>query len=127
MKLKTLTQTFNDGVLKIYKVGNIAEDGNMLKEGLTLKVGPLNYEERIVGMGRFWDAKQSKVEISRLLRVPRIDSVSTQDVVIPIDGEQYKVLQVQHVKEVEPPSMDLSLERISTDYDIEGQEVDDDA
>lgn len=127
--MKSKTQTYNDGILNIYKVENTAETGNMPKDGLTLRVGPLRYEERIVGMGRFWDAKQSKVEISRLLRVPRIESVSSQDVVVlgdvGADGDQYKITQVQYVTEVEPLSMDLSLERLSVDYDLEGQEVDD--
>lgn len=41
MKLQTLTQTFNDGIVNIYSIGNIAEPGNMPKDGLTLKVGPL--------------------------------------------------------------------------------------
>jgi hypothetical protein len=44
MKPQTLTQAFNDGVVNIYSVGNIAELGNMPQEGLTIKVGPLHYE-----------------------------------------------------------------------------------
>lgn len=118
MKLQTQTQSFNDGVVNIYSVGNIAEPGNMPKDGLTLKVGSLHYEERTVGMSRFWTAMQAHAKVERMLRVPRMDYVSPQDIAIPIDGEQYKIIQIQYPKDVEPPSMDLSLERVDSDYEI---------
>lgn len=116
--MKQQTQTFNDGVVNIYSIGNISEPGNMPKEGLTLKVGPLRYEERTVGMGRFWTAMQAQVRVERILRVPRINSISAQDIAIPNDGNQYKIMQIQYPKDVEPPSMDLSLERVDTDYEL---------
>lgn len=118
MKLQTQTQSFNDGVVNIYSVGNIAEPGNMPKDGLTLKVGSLHYEERTVGMGRFWTAKQAQVKVEQMIRVPRINSVSSQDIAIPSDGKQYEIVQIQYPKNVEPPSMDLSLERVDADYEI---------
>lgn len=118
MNPQTLTQTFNDGVVNIYSVGNIAEPGNMPKDGLTLKVGPLHYEERTVGMSRFWTAKQALSRIDIMLRVPRHNNVSTQDVAIPIDGQQYMIVQIQYPPEVEPPCMDLSLERIEAKYEL---------
>lgn len=118
MKLQTKSQTFNDGVVNIYSVGNIAERGNMPKDGLTLKVGPLHYEERIVGMGRFWTAMQAQAKINQILRVPRINAVSVQDIAKPNDGEQYKIIQIQYPKDVEPPVMDLSLERIEAKYEL---------
>lgn len=117
MKPKTLTQTFNDGIISIYSVGNISEPGNMPKEGLTLKVGPLHYEERTVGMGRYWTAAQAQVRIEQLLRVPRISSVSTQDIAI-VNGQQYKIVQIQYPPGIEPSCMDLSLERLEVEYEI---------
>lgn len=112
------TQTFNDGVVNIYSVGNIAPPGNMPKEGLTLKVGPLRYEERTVGMGRFWAAIQAQAKIDMVLRVPQRRTVSTQDIALPNDGEQYEIKQIQYPKDVEPPVMDLSLERLEADYEF---------
>ena len=111
-------QQYNDGVLSVYAVENIAEDGDMPKTGLALKQGGLRYEEQIVGVTRFWAAMQSKTKIERVLRTPRIDSVSTNDISIPIDGKQYTIKQVQYPPDVEPPSMDLSLERSEVPYDI---------
>jgi hypothetical protein len=116
--MKPKTQTFNDGIIKLYSVDNMAASGDLPKEKLILKIGPLRYEERIVGMGRFWTAMQAQAQIDRIIRVPRIESVSPQDVAIPIDGKQYRIKQVQYVPDVEPPSMDLSLERLEAAYDI---------
>lgn len=112
------TQTFNDGVVNVYKIENIAPKGNKPKEGLTIKVGPLHYEERTVGMSRFWAAMKEQSKISQLIRVPRINSVETNDIAIPNDGKQYKIVQIQYPKEVYPSVMDLSLERVGVNYDI---------
>lgn len=109
-------QTYNDGIVNIYTVGNIAQPGNMKKEGLTIKVGPLRYAERTVGMSRFWTAQQAQVKVDRLIRTPRIDKVSSQDVVVLPDG-QYRIKQVQYPEE-EKLSMDLSLERLEVAYEI---------
>jgi len=111
-------QTFNDGVVNIYSVGNTAPPGDMPKEGLTLKVGPLRYKERTVGMNRFWTAMQNQSRVDLLLRVPQIREVSTHDVAIPSDGQQYKIMQIQYPEEIKPPVMDLSLERIDKAYDL---------
>jgi hypothetical protein len=116
--IKNKAPSFNDGALMIYNVGNIAPAGNKPKEGLTLKVGPLHYEERTVGMSRFWTALQAQVSIDLLLRVPQLRSVSTQDIAIPNDGQQYEIKQIQYPEDVSPPVMDLSLERLSADYDL---------
>lgn len=114
------TQTFNDGIVNIYSVINIAPSGGLHKDVLVQppKAEALRYEERIVGIGRFWAAKQDNVQIDRLIRVPRLDSISSQDVAIPIDGKQYKIKQIQYPPDVEPPSMDLSLERVEAEYEF---------
>lgn len=117
MKLPTLTQQFNDGIVNIYSVGNIAQPGNMPKDGLKIKISNLRYEERTVGMGRYWTAKQEQAQIEQLIRVPRINSITTHDVAI-LNGEQYDIVQYQYIKGVEPPCMDLSLERLEVAYEV---------
>lgn len=117
MKPKTLTQPFNDGIINIYSVGNIAAPGDKPKDVLTLKVSNLRYQERIVGMNRYWTAKQEQAQISQLVRVQRINSVTTHDVVI-LDGHQYDIAQIQYPQDTEPPCMDLSLERLEVAYEI---------
>ena len=115
-------QTFNDGVANIYSVGNIAPPGGMPKEGLTLKVSSLRYKERTVGMSRYWAAMQANVKIDMVIRVPYVPikakAISTQDIAIPIDGEQYRIVQIQKPEDIYPPVMDLSLERLVQKYDI---------
>lgn len=111
------TQSYNDGVLNIYSVENVASPGEMPADKITLKES-LRYEERTVGMTRFYAAMQNNVNIKYVLRCPRIRSVSTLDVAIPNDGKQYKIVQIQYPKDVEPPSMDLTLEELTAVYDI---------
>lgn len=117
MKLPTQTQTFNDGIVSIYKVDNIAQPGNMPKDGLIIKVKNLRFEERTVGMSRYWTALQDNARIEQLLRMPRINSVTVHDVAI-LNGQQYDIMQVQYPPDVEPPCMDLSLERLEVAYEI---------
>lgn len=119
MKLPTLTQQFNDGIVNIYSIGNIAAFGNMPKDGLKqpAKVENLRYEERTVGMSRYWTAKQEHAQIEQLIRTQRINSVTAHDVAI-LNGQQYDIVQVQYPKETEPPCMDLSLERLEVAYEI---------
>ena len=119
--MKPITQTFNDGVLTVYEVGNIAGLGNMPKEGLIQKfTNTIPYEERTVGVTRFIANKQEQSIIEQLLRIPRINGIAREDVVIPIDGEQYRIKQVQSINDVEPKCLDLSLEKVVTKYEIKG-------
>ena len=121
MQLKTLTQQFNDGVLKVYKVTNIAEAGDRAKDKLELKFeNSLPYEERTVGVTRFYTGKQTQNTIEQLLRIPRVNGISRNDVVVPIDGKQYRVEQMQSINDIEPKCLDLSLERVAVNYDIKG-------
>lgn len=117
MKPKTLTQTFNDGIVNIYCVENIAEPGNMPKDGLVLKIENLRYTERTVGMSRYWTALQNQAQIEQMIRVPRINSVSVHDVAI-LNGHQYDIVQVQYIQDTVPACMDLSLQRLEVEYEV---------
>jgi len=91
----------------------------MPKDGLKEKV-KLRYEERTVGMSRFWSAMQDHARIDMLIRTQRIRGVNNFDIVVLSDGEQYEIKQIQYPKDVEPPSMDLSLTRLETKYEVNG-------
>lgn len=117
MKLPTQTQTFNDGIVNIYSVKNVAGSGNMPKDKLVEKIKNLRYEEHIVGMSRYWTALQDNARIEKLLRVSRINSVTVHDVAI-LNGQQYDIMQVQYPPYVEPPCMDISLERLEVAYEV---------
>ena len=111
-------QAFNDGVCTVYALENVSLPGGMPREALVEKAGPVGYEERRVGVTRFYTALRSEERIDRVIRVPRCGEISALDVCIPVDGKQYRVRQVQHVMDVSPPSLDLALERLRAGYEF---------
>ncbi len=110
-------QTHNDGLVKICRVDNIADPPRKPKEHLVLKE-QLRYKERTVGQQRFYNAMQAGVQIERVLDCPLRQNVSTQDVAIPNDGQQYRIVQVQYIEDAQPPEMRLTLEAVTQAYDI---------
>lgn len=114
-------QQYNDGILKVYKVENVALPGNMPKQKLTLKIDyPLRYAELKVFDSKFWAASQDNTKIERLVRLPKVDQIGRDDMIIPVDGKQYKIVQIQYPIDVLPKSMDLSLERLEVAYEVNG-------
>jgi len=103
-------QSFPDGTIGIYTVGDVSAAGDMPKEGIILSQ-TLRYEERTVGINRFYSALQNNVKVAFVLRCPQIRSVSTSNVAVK-DGVQFEIKQVQHPPDVNPPVMDLTLERL---------------
>ena len=117
MRPKTITQTFNDGVLRIYKISNISNKGDKPKDGLKAKyTNAIPYEERTVGITRNHLAMQEQSSIEQLVRIPRLN-ISVHDVVI-LNGKQYDIYQSQNINNVEPRCLDLSLERLETAYEV---------
>lgn len=108
-------QSYKDGVLSIYGVKNVSVPGNAPVDKLILKYKVLRYDEKTVGIKRYWTAKQQKANITSLLRTPKRFDVSTNDVAV-VKGKQFKIEQVQY-PEKEPLSMDLSLSRLEVEYD----------
>lgn len=111
-------QTFNDGTLTVYAVENAGLPGNMKKGRLVKKAGPLRYEERTVGVSRFYTALQNRERIDLVLRVPHQDGIGALDVCIPRDGKQYQIVQCQHPQGAAPCVDDLALERVGVDYEL---------
>lgn len=105
-----ITQTYNDGVVKIYTVTDTAQPGYAPVRTRTL-VHALPYDERRVGVQRRYLAAQNQVEIDRVLRVPAVH-LTTQDEA-NIDDVQYRIDTVQTVPDVYPSSLDLTLVRVS--------------
>lgn len=114
MNRKAEIQAFNDGVLSVHGIAR-HDDGS---DTLSLKHASLRFSERTVGFSRYYAAMQENVKVEMVVRVPRHDDISTQDVVI-INGLQYEIAQVQHPKGAYPPCCDLSLMRVAHDYDTD--------
>lgn len=112
-----ITQPFNDGVVKIYSVTDGARPGYQPRPVPALKL-TLRYEERQMGVQRYYSARQNNIRIERVLRVPRTGRVSTQDLAVTEDGRQYRVDWVQSVRDVWPASADLTLVAVTQHYDV---------
>ena len=106
-----ITQRYNDGMLTVYTLTDSAAPGYQPKPELTQKI-TLRYEERRLGIQRYYAAAQSQQRIERVLRVPKTGKVSAQDVVMTEDGRQFRIEMVQIVPDVYPASVDLTLSRI---------------
>ena len=107
----------NSGVVKIYSVEDSAQPGYQPKPSLTLKL-TLRYEEQRLGINRLYLSRQNQAEVEKVIRVPRQDSISNQDVAILENGSQYSIDYTQTVQDVYPPCLDLSLVKIEQDYEV---------
>lgn len=105
-----ISQAFNDGVVEIFDVQDIAQAGYKPVEDLTKKY-TLRYEERRLGIQRHYESKQAQAEVERVIRVPRVKGISSQDKARTEDGRLYKIETVQ-TADTYPPSLDLALTRL---------------
>lgn len=113
-----ITQSFNDGIVTIYRVVDTSKPGYKPVPGLQ-KQYVLRYEERRLGIQRYYSGMQNQVQIERVVRCPRNLEVSPQDVAVTEDGRQYAVHMVQAVTGVFPSSMDMTLNKLEQAYDME--------
>lgn len=107
-----ITQTYNDGIVKIYAETDTAAPGYKPVITRTLKI-MLPYAERTVGVQRYYAAQQNMIQVDMLIRIQRspveIDNTDTAT----IGTRNYTIRQVQSVEGIYPPSLDLTLERIT--------------
>ena len=103
-----VTQSYNDGVVTVYTVTDSARPGYQPVEQLTEKI-KLRYEEQRLGIQRYYNAMQNQIQVERVIRVPRAEQITSQDVAETEDGRRYRIDLVQTVDGVWPPSQDLTL------------------
>ena len=106
----TVSQSYNDGIVKIYSTTDEAKAGGMPVEKLTLKY-TLMYSEQRIGITRYYTAQQYNDDVERLIRVQAV-KIETRDIAVTEDGRRYNVGMVQTVEDAYPPSLDLTLTRI---------------
>ena len=107
-----ITQGFNSGIVKIYKTKNGAQPGHKAVEHLKNPPVTLRYDEQRTGVTRFYAAKQNNIQIDRVIRCPAVPGIDSQDVAVTEDGMQYRIDQIQVVKNVWPACVDISLVKI---------------
>lgn len=103
-----VTESYNDGVVTVYAVTDSAQPGYQPVEQLTEKI-KLRYEEQRLGIQRYYNAMQNQIQVERVIRVPRAEQITSQDVAETEDGRRYRIDLVQTVDGVWPPSQDLTL------------------
>lgn len=108
-----ISQSFNDGVVVISSVTDDAEPGDMPVPELTEKI-TLNYEERKLGISRYYNAMQNQIKVQRVIRVPDSGTeITSQDVAETEDGKKYRIDLIQSVRDVFPPCLDITLAEYS--------------
>ena len=87
---------FDTGLLKIYELAEVAEDGGMPTEKL-LYQGMAFYGARTVSATRLYQARGADCRIDKLVRVPFDTAVKPDMYVILDDGPQFRVDAVAEV------------------------------
>lgn len=104
-----VTQCYNDGVVEISETSDAAERGRLPVVVKTVK-GTLPYQERRLGLQRYYEAKQNQIRVERVIRVPAPSfEITSLDDAQTEDRKNYRIDLVQIVPDVYPPSLDLTL------------------
>lgn len=78
------------------------------------------YGEKTVGMSRYYAAAQANVRADMLVQVESNSALAADLYAVAEAGEQYRIVQVQRVADEDGlPWMDLTLERLGTNYDTD--------
>ena len=107
-----VTQNYNDGVVAIIAVVDKAKPGYQPQPGEPQEKYTLRYEERRLGIQRYYSSLQNQIQLDRVIRVPRVAGITTQDFAVTEDQQAYRIDLVQSVMDVYPPSLDLTLTKI---------------
>lgn len=107
-----VTQNYNDGVVAIIAVVDTAQPGYQPQPGDPQVKYALRYEERRLGIQRYYSSLQNQIQLDRVIRVPRVAGITTQDIAVTEDYQAYRIDLVQSVMDVYPPSLDLTLTKI---------------
>lgn len=113
-KKKLQFETFQDGVCNLWQL-------DKAKKPVPLRKG-IRYRQRTVGERRNFDAEQNGHTIQKLIRIPRMDIV-TSGVFVTIGSQQFKVLQAQTILDTVPQCTDLTLENPDILIDFDESEV----
>ena len=111
-----ISQTYCDGVVKIYAAGDGANPGYQPVIRVSQKYS-VPFDERVLGINRLYLGRQNHVELQRVLRIPRIN-VSTQDLAQTHDGKWYEIDSVQSVEGIHPPSLDITLKAVAHKVEV---------
>lgn len=109
--------TFDDGILKIYKIEDGSSKGDMPKEELVYKSSSY-FEYDDLGITRYYTALANNQMIESVVKIPYDRSIRVLDVVEMEDGLLYRIVMVQHPYDDGLRYTRISLERINDEYNI---------
>ena len=112
-----ISQSYNSGVVTVYRVTDGARPG-FAPAPVLEKKAVLRYEEQRLGLTRLYLSRQNQVRVEKVIRVPRGPEVSSRDVAVTEDGRQYRIDAVQLADRGRPPSLDLTLTKAEQVYDV---------
>ena len=94
-------ETFNDGIVDLYQTD---DDDNIIKDSkITCRFG-----SKTIGVKRYFAARSNDIELDRLISIHKNMSVVT-DMAAVIQNTRYKIIQIQHINDTNPPTTTLSL------------------
>lgn len=126
---------FDDGVVFICNLTNLANNGDMPREVLIKKSKHL-FEERAVGVSRQYQAKGVNERVDRLVRIPQTKSIHIGQYAMLGNGEQFRIDNVSHGQDsdkrtklvdskyyrspelTDMPYTELTLYRLEKNYDV---------
>lgn len=116
----------DDGIIKICDLTNLAPDGNMPRNQLTV-LDEMYFESRTVGYNRQYAAKGANEQVDMLVRVWRNNTVhigmfavlTNYEGQVNESGDQYRIDNVQHLLDDDGLKVtDLTLSRMDELYEI---------
>lgn len=106
-----VSEAFNDGIVVISSLEDKAQPGFRPVTSETTVV-TLRYQERKLGIQRYYSGKQNQIQIERVIRVPKPPvKISSQNIATTEDGTKYRIDLIQDVEDVFPKCLDLTLAR----------------
>lgn len=106
-----ISQSYNDGVVTIYTETDEAAAGRLPVPTRT-QLCRMAYQERKLGIKRYYDARQNQIHAERVLRIQKPPMViNNQCTAETEDGQIYRIDLVQALPDVYPASLDLTLVR----------------
>lgn len=110
--------TFDDGILKIYSVENMAEPGKKPVYRLVEK-SKHYFGYQTVGVTRYYEAKKADSIIEAAVRIPDWNNILATDICILENNVQYRLSMVQPTTDENNLRITiLSLERNGEEYAI---------
>lgn len=105
--------TFDDGILKVYRTENTAEQGAMPHETQTL-LSEHYFGYDVLGFSRYYTALQANQSISAVVNIPGWHDVSVLDIAELEDSRRYRIRLCQPMKDENGLDITkLTLERVT--------------